>query len=207
MSPQLHSTPGYESDAYRWKALDISFRSPPVASVPRRGVTLFPHFPHFPHGSVAAYVKIEYFGTRFGGRLIRSFSQDCAKSERPCNAWGRRKPAWRPTGTYFGERLGKKLRKSRVLKSLKIIPNHIIWSLRVILRHISDFVEFTPLAKLALGRFQPQAFHKRHPYVVFRILETVYSSQVNYRRASPSLPQKPHRIHAHEETWPQSPLL
>ena len=58
MSPQFHSTPGKESDAYRWKALDISFRSPLVAFLPRRGVTPTPHFPHFPHGSVAAYVKI-----------------------------------------------------------------------------------------------------------------------------------------------------
>ena len=145
MSPQLHSPPGNESEAYRWKALDISFRSPPVASFPRWGVTHFPHFPHFPHESVAAYVKIEYFATRFGVCLIRTFCRDCAKSERPCNLWGRRKPARRPTSTYFGERLGQKLRKSRVPKSFKIIPNHVIWSLRVILRHISDFEEFTPL--------------------------------------------------------------
>ena len=50
MSPQLHSTPGKESGAYRWKALDISFRSPLVAFLPRRGVTKFHTFPTFHMG-------------------------------------------------------------------------------------------------------------------------------------------------------------
>ena len=102
---------------------------------------------------------MEYFWAQFGGHLIGTFCQDCANSERPCSQWVRRKPAWRPTCTYFGERLGKKLRKSRVLKSLKIIPNHVIWSLRFILRHISDFLEFTPLAIL----FAPSALTHTFP--------------------------------------------
>ena len=75
----------------------------------------------------------------------------------------------------WGKVGGGKLRKSRVPKSLKIIPNHVIWSLRVILRHISDFVEFTPLVTILvyLQELKVAAFCsalRKLPLLMFRAL-------------------------------------